>query len=211
MRPIRSIYLIFCFCLVISTQTITNGYGYIKDEDPLIKACKAIILYGRQDNWPKVTAEVTSINDRFTDIYKIFKIDFKSQIDHAIQMKDFQTLANKMANVVFLAIREKFFYNHQEKLEIFVRAKVRLRLAEEYYVTVLAGNVRDYDVRHKTSLHESIYSKFVRARDTLGSMGFLGAGALKPDVKEFETLTNEIASLLLTAFPYFEAGEKDPT
>jgi hypothetical protein len=116
-----------------------------------------------------------------------------------------------MANVVFLAIREKFYYNHQEKLEIFIRAKVRLRLAEEYYVTMLAGNVRDYDVRHKTRLHESIYNKFVKARDTLGSMGFLGAGALKPDVKEFETLTKEIEALLLTAFPYFEAGEKNPT
>lgn len=211
MRTIHSMYLIFCFCLVISTQNIANGYGYMQDEDPLIKVFKAIILYGRQDNWPKVTAEVTSINDRFTDIYKIFKIDFKLQIDRAVQRKDFQTLANKMANVVFLAIREKFYYNHQEKLEIFIRAKVRLRLAEEYYVTVLAGNVRDYDVRHKTGLHESIYKKFVKARDTLGSMGFLGAGALKPDVKEFETLTNEIEALLLTAFPYFEAGEKDPT
>lgn len=211
MRTIHSIYLILCFCLVISTQNIANGYGYMQDEDPLIKGFKAIILYGRQDNWQKVTAEVTSINDRFTDIYKVFKIDFKSQIDRAVQLKDFQTLANKMANVVFLAIREKFYYNHQEKLEIFIRAKVRLRLAEEYYVTVLSGNVRDYDVRHKTNLHESIYNKFVKVRDTLGSMGFLGAGALKPDVKEFETLTKEIEALLLKAFPYFEAGEKNPT
>ncbi len=209
MRKIHGIYLVFCFCLVISAQNITSGYGYAREEDPLIKVFKAIILHGRQANWPKVTVEVKGINDRFADIYKIFKIDFKPRIEDAIRQNDFQTLANQIANFVFFAICEKFYYNRQEKLEIFVRSKVRLRLAEEYYVTLLAGNVRDYDVRHKTRLHESIYNRFVKARDTLGSMGFLGAGAVKPDVKEFETLTKEIEALLLKAFPYFEDGQTD--
>lgn len=210
MRKFQGLCLILCLCLVIASQNSSSGYGYPREEDPLIKLFKAIILCGRQANWPKVTAEATGIGDRFADIYKIFNIDFKPRIEDAIRQKDFQALANQMANFVFLAIREKFYYNRQEKLEIFFRAKVRLRLAEEYYVTLLAGNVRDYDVRHKTSLHESIYNRFVKARDTLGSMGFLGAGAVNPDVKEFETLTKEIEALVLKAFPYFETGAADP-
>jgi hypothetical protein len=115
-----------------------------------------------------------------------------------------------MANLVFLAIREKFYYNLQEKLEVYIHAKVRLRMADEYYTCLLAGNVKEYDVRHKTSLDEGVYNRFVKARDTLGSMGFLGAGAVKPDVDKFRALTREIESLLLKAFPYFEAGEANP-
>ncbi|MCF6156498.1 MAG: hypothetical protein E3K36_14940 [Candidatus Brocadia sp.] len=210
MRKITGICLIFYFCLLILNQNITCGYGYAKEEDPLIKVFKAIILHGRQADWPKVAAEVNSIRDRTTDIYRIFKIDLKPRIDRAVEQQDFQTLANQMANLIFLAIREKFYYNRKEKLEIFVRSKVRLRIAEEYYTILLAGNVRDYDVRHKTSFHESIYNRFVKARDTLGSTGFLGAGSVKPDAKEFDTLTREIEGLLLKAFPYFETGEADP-
>jgi len=210
MRKIAGICLVYCFYLLILNQNIVYGYGYAKEEDPLIKVFKDIVLYGRQADWSKVVTKVNSISDRTTDIYRIFKIDLKPRIDHAIQQQDFQALANQMANLVFLAIREKFYYNRKEALEIFVRSKIRLRLAEEYYITLLAGNVRDYDIRHTTSLHESIYNRFVKARDTLGSMGFLGAGSVKPNVKEFDTLTREIEALLLKAFPYFEAGDAAP-
>ena len=67
--------------------------------------------------------------------------------------------------------------------------------------------MRNYDVRHKTILHEDIYQRFVKARGTLGSMGFFGAGAMQPDVKEFEILTKEIENLLFRAFPYFKIGK----
>lgn len=199
-----------CLVLFLSLSTLSqnsaHGYGYAREEDPLIQAFRAIIFYGRQANWPKVTTEVSSLSDRITDIHKIFNIDFKPRIEYAVQQQDFQAVVNQMANLVFLAIREKFYYNCQERLEIFIRSKVRLRLAEEYYMTLLAGNVREYDIRHKTTLHESIYSRFVNARSTLGSMGFLGAGAVKPKVKDFEILAKEIEGLLLQAFPYFETG-----
>lgn len=210
MKKNTGICLILYFHLLILCQNTAFGYGYAKEEDPLIKVFKAIILYGRQADWSKVATEANSIRDRTTDIYRIFKIDLKPRIDRAIQQQDFQTLANQMANLIFLAIREKFYYTRKEKLEILVRSKVRLRIAEEYYTILLAGNVRDYDVRHNTSLHESIHNKFVKTRDTLGSMGFLGAGSVKPDAEEFDTLTKEIETLLLKAFPYFETGEADP-
>ncbi|MBW7897732.1 hypothetical protein B188_25730 [Candidatus Brocadiaceae bacterium B188] len=76
-----------------------------------------------------------------------------------------------MANLVFFAIREQFYYNLKEKLAIFIRSKVRLELAEEYYLTLLAGNVRNYDVRHKITFHEGIYQRLVKARVTIGQYG----------------------------------------
>lgn len=201
---IAGMCLVLSLCLLSLSQNSVNAYGYARDEDPLIGVFKAVIFHGRQGEWSKVDDDVNSISDRIEDIHKIFNIDFKSRVDNTIQQRDFQTLSNYMANIVFLSICEKFYYNRQEKLEIFIRSKVRLRLAEEYYITLLSGNVRDYDARHKTNFHEGIYNRFVKARDTLGSMGFLGAGAIKPNLQEFETLTKEIESLLLKAFPYFE-------
>lgn len=210
MRRITAVCLVYCFFLLIVNQNSASGYGYAKEEDPLVKVFKAIILYGRQSEWSKVAVEINSISDRTADIYKIFKIDLKPRIEYAVQQQNFQDLVNYMANLVFLAIREKFYYNRKEKLEIVVRSKVRLRLAEEYYTILLAGNVRDYDVRHNTRFHEGIYTRFVKARDTLGSTGFLGAGAIKPKEKEFDALTGEIETLLVKVFPYFETGEADP-
>src|SRR5574340_435758 len=131
MRKIARICLIFFLTLPSLSQNSAFGYGYAKEEDPLIKVFKAVIFYGRQANWSKVTTEINSINDRIEDIHRIFKIDFKPRIDQSIQQQDFHALVNQMANLVFLAIREKFYYNRQEKLEIFIRSKVRLRLAEE--------------------------------------------------------------------------------
>ena len=208
MRKTQRIKLLLylCLCLLPMFHSIAYGYGYEKEEDPLVTVFKSVIFYGRQPDWSKVASEVNTIHDRMEDIQKIFKIDLKPGIELAIKQQDFQSVANRMANLVFLAIREKFYYNREERMEIFIRAKVRLRLAEEYYTALLAGNVRDYDMRHKTNIHEEIYTRFVKARNTLGSIGFLGAGAIKSDEKEFKTLTSEIEALILKTFPYFETG-----
>lgn len=198
--------LVFHIWLLYASQNGVLGYGYAREEDPLVKSFKAVIFCGRQADWSKVPAEINGIADRIEDIHKIFKIDLKPRIDHSIRSQNFQSLANQMANLVFLAICEKFYYNRREELEIFTRSTVRLRLTEEYYTLLLSGNVRDYDARHKTHLHEDIYNRFVKAREALGSAGFLGAGAIKPDLNGFNVLTKEIEILLLKVFPYFEAG-----
>lgn len=204
MKKIIGIFLLLFLCLFLSKLHSAAGYGYQQKDDPLIKVFKAVVLYGRQGDWKNVGKEINLIRDRFEDIRKLFGTDFYPRIDGAIQQKDFQNLANNLANFVFFAIREKFYYNLSEKLEIFIRSKVRLRLAKEYYVTLLAGNVRNYDARHQTSLHDSIYDKFDEAKKSLGSIGFFGAGAIKPDVKRFKKLTLEIEALLLQAYPYFK-------
>lgn len=107
MRKIAGICLIFCLYLTSMSQNTAHRYGYAR-EDPLIKAFKAVIFYGRQSDWSMVIAELNSINDRIVDIHKIFNVDFKPGINHAIQQKHFQTLANQMANLVFSTIREKY-------------------------------------------------------------------------------------------------------
>ena len=205
MKKCVYVCLVFHIWLLYASQNGVYGYGYAREEDPLVKSFKVVIFCGRQADWPKVSGEINDIADRIQDIHKIFKIDLKPRIDHSIQSQNFQLLANQMANLVFLAMCEKFYYNCREELEIFTRSTVRLRLTEEYYTLLLSGNVRDYDARQKTHMHEAIYASFVKARGNLGSAGFLGAGAIKPDLHGFKTLTREIETLLLKVFPYFES------
>lgn len=169
---------------------------------------KATVFYGKQSDWERVKKEVDSIGDRLEDVCVIFDIDLRPMVSEAVERHDLQALAKLMANLVFLAIKEKHYYNCQENLEILVRSKVRLRIAEEYYTTLLAGNVMGYDLRHGTHLHEDIMDSFVRARPTLGSLGFLGAGGAEPDPKEFDRLATNIETALLKAFPYFVHGKE---
>lgn len=195
--------------LVVSFSTSTAwGYGYARNEDPLLTVFKAVIFYGKESDWNRVKKEVDSISDRFEDVRVIFDIDLKPMVDEAVEKQDLQELAKLMANFVFLAIKEKHYYNSQENLNILIRSKVRLRIAEEYYTSLLAGNVMGYDRRHGTHLHDSIMDAFVRARPTLGSLGFLGAGGAEPNPEEFDKLATEIEMALLQAFPYFMRGKE---
>lgn len=184
------------------------GYGYARAEDPLIKVFKAVIFHGKKSDWKKVEKEVESISDRFEDVRVIFGIDLRPMVDEAIRRQDLQALARLMANLVFLAIKEKHYYNNLENLEILERSKVRLRIAEEYYTMLLAGNVMGYDRRHGSRFHERIVDLFARARPTLGSLGFFGAGGVEPRPKEFDKLATEIELILLKVFPYFIPGKK---
>jgi hypothetical protein len=113
-----------------------------------------------------------------------------------------------MANLVFLSIKEKYYWNISEGLRMFTRAKVRLRIAEEYYTLLLSGNVRRYDKLNGTKFHDEIFNKFTEARNDLGSIGFLGAGAVSPRLKDFEIATKGIEQKLLIVFPYFESGKE---
>ncbi|MCF6148155.1 MAG: hypothetical protein E3K37_05800 [Candidatus Kuenenia sp.] len=204
------IIIVLCFFagIVLSTEKSGYGYGYKREEDPLITSFKTIIFHGKQDNWSMVRSEIENIDDRINDINTIFNVDFKPLFTITLQEQNFRNLCNQMATLVFFAIKEKFYYNQKENLKIFVRAKVRLRLAEEYYTTLLAGNVLAYDERHATSLHKEIIEKFADLRNTIGSTGFLGTGAKEPNTYEFNKIAGEVESLLLKAFPYFDIIQK---
>lgn len=183
------------------------GYGYKRNEDPLITVFKSIIFHGRNNDWSKVESDINTISDRIDDVKNLFDIDLRPKLDAGLAQHNFQEVIKTMANLVFLAMREKYYWNLDEKLQKFTRSKVRLRLAEEYYTTLLAGNVRKYDKLNDTEIHDEIFIKFKEARKTLGSIGFLGAGAVSPRPEEFELITREIEKKLLIVFPYFESGK----
>lgn len=180
------------------------GYGYKIQEDPLIKIFKAVVFHVKESDWDQISREIDAIDDRIKDIDLIFGIDLAPQLIESIDKKDVQMLIKNMANLVFLAIREKFYWNQTEGLEINMKAKVRLRLAEEYYVTLLSGNARVFDQKNRTNINDEIYQRFAEARSTLGSLGFFGVGAIRPDLEKFISITNDIEEKIIEIFPYFK-------
>ncbi len=201
------IFSCFFFVILICPRS-SVGYGYKRNEDPIIAVFKSVIFHGRKDDWARVEADIDTISDRTDDVRNLFEVDLRPLLVTGISEHKFQEVIKAMANLVFLAIREKFYWNHAENLRMFRRANVRLRLAEEYYTLLLSGNVRRYDSLNGTKLHDELFSKFVEARKTLGSLGFLGAGAVSPRPDEFLEITKEIEEKLLLVFPYFKSGKE---
>jgi len=194
--------------IVVICPRYSMGYGYGRNEDPIITVFKSVIFYGKKDDWMRVESDINTISDRIDDVWNLFEVNLKPTLDAGISRHDFQEVVKVMANLVFLAIREKHYWNLAENLRIFARANVRLRLAEEYYTLLLSGNVRRYDNLNGTTFHNEIFNKFSEAKKSLGSIGFLGAGAISPRPEEFERITKEIEQKLLIVFPYFESGKE---
>jgi len=198
-----------CCCLIIFfCQKSSDGYGYKRNDDPIITVFKSVVFYGKKSDWVRVKADIDTISDRVDDVKNIFAVDLRPRLNAGLSQHNFQEVIKAMANLVFLAIREKFHWNSSEGLRMFTRAKVRLRLADEYYTLLLSGNVRRYDKLNGTKFHDEIFNNFTEARKTLGSLGFLGAGAVSPRPREFERITKEIEQKLLIVFPYFERGKE---
>ncbi len=159
----KKYFILFtCFVIVIITCPRSSiGYGYKRNEDPIITVFKSVIFYGRKNDWARVEADINTISDRVDDIRNIFDVDLKPRLDAGISQHKFQEVIKAMANLVFFAIREKFYWNLTENLRIFGRANVRLRLAEEYYNLLLSGNVRRYDSHNGTKNHKDLIRKIV--------------------------------------------------
>ena len=202
--------IIFSYSLliVIFCQGSSEGYGYKKNDDPIITVFKSVIFYGKKSDWERINTDIDTISDRIDDVKNIFAVDLRPELNAGLSQHDFQKVVKVMANLVYLTIKEKYYWNISEGLRMFTRAKVRLRLADEYYTLLLSGNVRKHDKLNGTKYHDEIFNKFTEARNTLGSTGFLGAGAVSPKLKDFEIVTKDIEQKLLIVFPYFESGKE---
>jgi len=202
--------IIFSYSLliVIFCQGSSEGYGYKKNDDPIITVFKSVIFYGKKSDWERINTDIDTISDRIDDVKNIFAVDLRPELNAGLSQHDFQKVVKVMANLVYLTIKEKYYWNISEGLRMFTRAKVRLRLAGEYYTLLLSGNVRKHDKLNGTKYHDEIFNKFTEARNTLGSTGFLGAGAVSPKLKDFEIVTKDIEQKLLIVFPYFESGKE---
>ncbi|MBI2560594.1 MAG: hypothetical protein HYW14_05630, partial [Planctomycetes bacterium] len=162
------------------------------------------IVNGRADNWEKVAIEIKGLDWQIVELKNELNKDLGPKLQEALAYKDIQELANYLANLVFLSIEQKFYWNTQERLTDYEKAKARLYSAEVYYDEILEGNVMKYDKKNGTKHHEEVKSMFIEAKKALGSPGLYGIGQKPPQPERFKDLTAEIEKRLLSVFPFFE-------
>lgn len=195
--------LVIAYCLLPITSP-AYGYGYKQAEDPLLNGFKSAVVNGKAGNWEMVAIDIKGLDWQIVELKDELNKDLSPKLQGALASKDMQELAKYLANLVFLSIEQKFYWNNKEKLTDYDKAKARLYSAEVYYDEILEGNVMKHDKKNGTKLHEEIKGLFIEVRKTLGSPGLYGFGQKPPQPERFKGLTVEIEKRLLLVFPFFE-------
>ncbi len=193
----------FTILLLFACSSV-YGYGYKQAEDPLLNGFKSAVVNGKAGDWEKVAIDIKGLDWQIVELKDELNKDLSPKLQGALASKDMQELAKYLANLVFLSIEQKFYWNNKEKLADYDKAKARLYSAEVYYDEILEGNVMKHDKKNVTKLHEEIKDLFIEVRKTIGSPGLYGIGQKPPQPERFKDLTVEIEKRLLSVFPFFE-------
>lgn len=188
------------------------AYGYTREEDPLLKAFQVAVRSAREGDLPAAKAQVERVKWQ-TDELKSpadLKLDFAPRLAAAHDAGATEArVVEAWANLVYLALLQKFHWNLQEELKDYHKAKARLDSAQAYYELALAGNVKEDDRRRREqdpkapSRHEDVVRQLEKARQALGTPGLFGVGAKPPDPAAFREATVRIAGHLNAVFPSF--------
>lgn len=187
-----------------------EGYGYTREADPLLKAFEAAVRAARQKDVAGARARLADVRWQTDELAQDVRVDFapalaRAHADGATEAG----IVQAWANLVYLALLQKFHWNLKEGLADPVKARARLESARIYYEVALAGNVRRLDEERRRkdpaapSRHDDIVRRFAAARDALGSPGLFGAGAKAAEPAAFRTAVVGIAGHLRAAFPGF--------
>lgn len=187
-----------------------SGYGYTREADPLLKAFEAAVRAARQGDVAAARARITDVKWQTDELAQDVKVDLAPALARAHAQGSTEAgIVQAWANLVYLALLQKFHWNLKEGLADPVKARARLESARIYYEVALAGNVRRLDEERRKrdpaapSRHDDILRRFTAARDALGSPGLFGAGARAADPAAFKAAVVGIAGHLRAAFPAF--------
>jgi len=95
----QHIMIIVFFVTIITCPRVSVGYGYKRNEDPLITVFKSIIFHGKKNDWARVASGIESINDRINDVKVIFDVDLKSKFDAALAQHNFLEVVNVISSI----------------------------------------------------------------------------------------------------------------
>lgn len=206
---------------------MARGYGYAKEDDPLVKAFQAGVRALRAKDWPSARTQVAAVRwqlDELRDPADL-GVDYSAAFAAAHAAEEVDAAIEAWVNLVYLGLLQKLHWNLEEKLANYHRARARLDAAQTYYELALAGNLRRDDAARRAqdpqapSRHEDVIANFKAARTALGSPGLLGAGKRAPDLEAFRAAALRIAGHLRAVFPRFarpkaarkSAGDKQAT
>ncbi len=182
---------------------LPQGYGYSRQEDPLLKAFKHAVRSARDKEWADAERATKGVAWQLEELRDDFGIDLSDAVAEATAKHDLQATANAWANLVALALLQKLHWNLREKVARFVPARARARSATVYYEDVLAGNVRARDERDGTDHHGAMLALLKEVRESVGSEGLFGVGAREPEPERFARAADGILALVRKVFPFF--------
>ncbi len=185
-------------------------YGYSRADDPLLHAFDAAVRAARRRDLAQARARLAEVRWQIDELKQDLRVDLDPALARAhADGASPDAAVEAWANLVYLALLQKFHWNLAERLADYGRGRARLESAVAYYELALAGNVRRQDAARREadprapSRHEDIVRRFEVARSALGSPGLFGTGARPPDVERFREAVVAIAGHLRAAFPGF--------
>jgi hypothetical protein len=194
--------------LLLLLPGLCLAYGYSREEDPLIKSFKNVVKAARKADWSAVSKENKAVNWQLDELKGDLKIDFAPILKSSLDKKDKRLIIIRWANLIYLALKQKFYWNKKETLKDFQKAKGRLASARFYYDVALAGNVKRFDQKRKTTLHKDILTLFNQLRTQLGRPAVLGTSSVAADAEGFQKSSKALVSKLDRVFPYFQRKTK---
>lgn len=196
--------------LAVASAGPAFGYGYTREEDPLLRAFEAAVRAARTGDVAAATAQVDAVRWQTDELKDDVRVDFGPTLRRAHEKGATEAgIVQAWANLVYLALLQKFHWNLKEQLGDYHKARPRLEAAQAYYEAALAGNVRRHDEERRKadprapSRHDDILARFAAARQALGSPGLFGSGARAADPAAFRTAVVGIAGHLRVVFPGF--------
>jgi len=192
---------------LVPAASAVQTYGYRQGEDPFVRHVRALVAGARDGAWADAASALEQLGPFVGEVRDLYDVDPGSRIAAAIESRDLAAVLSGIVELTALSILGKLHHNEQEELRDRTRAKDRLRRAEEYYGTILAGNVRRDDRGRETKRDERIRVAFQAARHALGSPGVLGIGGWDPDPAAFREAAATLRTELRAAFP----SMPDPT
>lgn len=211
--PRRRLLALGVPALVLLLTREAAGYGYTREEDPLLKAFDAAVRAARQRRFDVARAQVDAITWQVVELRGAddLRVDVGPLLAaaHGPGATEAGVIA-AWANLVYLALLQKFHWNLREQVADYHKARARLESAWAYYEIALAGNVRQHDAERRRqapdapSRHDDLVRRFEAARAALGSPGLFGVGARDPDPKAFREAVLAIAGHLRAVFRDFQ-------
>ncbi|MDH5639495.1 MAG: hypothetical protein OEZ04_13495 [Nitrospinota bacterium] len=167
------------------------GYGYAEAEDPAVAIFRDGVTSARKGDFAQATAKAKEALAIIAD-HKHNGASLALKIDDAAKSKNAPAMAEIMANVVYLSLKEKLEANIATSLKDFNRCKARLFLARKNYLDVLDGNLK----KNKPEDSQAIIKGFDEAMAALGNPGLFGIGQKPSDLARFTQAARKIEATI---------------
>lgn len=185
-------------CAVIAFMPLqSSAYSYAVAEDSMVLVFKQGIMAVQTGNWTEVQQQFEK-GVKLQDKHQFTADALVPGFEQAVKAEDVSLVAEKLAHLVYLSIREKL-HDISKNTNDMSNNKSRLMLAQKAYVDVLDGNVK----KKSPEISKAIFDQFEQVLESLGNPGLFGMGKKAPDPAKTKQAVVMIEEKVVSVFPSF--------